>query len=281
MTAKGKNTGCGCGCALAVLVAFVGLPTAGYLIAERASPTHTRVVAHKTPPPSTPATPATPATPTTIAPPREIPTVRGALKPLSSTIYRAAAARPTYGKRPVVGPADDPFTVGFCAPSSERTRVKYDRTTGGAASTLKGKVVLVHLRIEAPGIVWTPQLQERMETSALAVGKLYQREADRYGVDLELTTIPWPMHTSVSIPSITPGARDLLSDEAARALEQSIRKGLLASEEETLDRAAKEYREQGYDQVAFIAYVPTSASTRSFALAHGARDPSAEMAIVF
>src|SRR5205823_1878295 len=94
-------------------------------------------------------------------------------------------------------------------------------------------------------------------------------------------TIPWPIATSIAIPPLTPGERDVLPDATARALEAAVKKGLFEAEQETLSSTEKHYKAQGYDHVAFLAYLPAASSSRSFANAHGLRDPTPGLAFVF
>ncbi len=177
---------------------------------------------------------------------------------------------------------DDPFVVGWCSPSNERAELSYTRRKGGAARWLRGKVVLVHLRIEAPGVVWTPDERRRMELAANAVTKLYEREAKRHGVrDLDLRTVAWPFKTSVAFPKLAPGAYDILPTATADALESAVRRGLRQAESRSLDGIAAGYRQQGYEHVAFIAYIPTMTSARSYASPRESADKSAELAFVF
>jgi hypothetical protein len=288
---KKPNTGCGCGCLSAVLLALVGLPALGWWIEGRVrSTTPSTHVAHQhTPEATTPSTPVPPSTSvpsTTVPPPTPPPGNTPSTWPppsttarTSSSAQRSSSATHTPSSRQVA-PIDDPFYVGYCAPSPERSRPKYSKLAG-AQTALKGRVVLVHLLVDAPGVRWTEVDRDRVNTTAFAVAKLYQREAQRYGVELDLTTVPWPITTSIAIPNLTPGERDVLSDATARALEDAVRKGLQQAEQETLAHVEREYKEQGYDHVAFIAYLPAVSSARSFANAHGNRDPTPGLAFVF
>lgn len=177
---------------------------------------------------------------------------------------------------------DDPFVVGWCSPSEGRNELGYTRRSGGAAQWLRGKVVLVHLRVEAPGVVWTPDERRRMELAANAVTKLYEREAKKYNVrDLDIRTVSWPFKTSVPFPRLAPGANDVLPTTTADALTAAVKKGLRQAEARTLDGIARGYKEQGYEHVAFIAYIPTMTSSRSFASPRESTDKSAELAFVF
>lgn len=294
---KKPNTGCGCGCLSAALIALVGLPALGWWIEGRVTstpsqhahaPTHTPVATTSTPvPPSTSTPPATSVPPT--PPPGNTPSTwpppsSATASALSAARTSSAAQRSSTGARSPssrqVAPIDDPFYVGYCAPSPERSRPRYAKLAG-SQTALKGRVVLVHLLVDAPGVRWSEADRDRVNTTAFAVAKLYQREAQRYGVDLDLTTVPWPITTSIAIPNLTPGERDILPDATAKALEDAVRKGLQQAEQETLAHVEKEYRDQGYDHVAFIAYLPAVSSARSFANAHGNRDPTPGLAFVF
>jgi hypothetical protein len=241
--AKKKKSGCGCGCA--TLVVFVVVPVVAFFV-------YAALVA----PPAAAATAPTTTTTTT-----------------ATTPPPWAAWRPN----------DDPFAVGWCAPnaSTERTRGRYERTVGGTAPWMRKNVVVVHLRVEAPGARWSDAERARLDLAAAAATRFYEREARRYNVtDLRIRTVTWPLLASVPIPDISPGARNVMSSSAALALETAVKAGLRSAEARTLDGIAEGYKKQGYDAVAFIAYVPTDTSARSYAEPHG-RDDNAEMAFVF
>jgi hypothetical protein len=179
------------------------------------------------------------------------------------------------------------YSQGQCRDvSTERDRGMYVALRKhGSASVLRGKVAMLHVRLGGGDAVWTNDLITKVDESAILAKRFYLDQAKRYGVnDLTVDLIPWPLtRAPVDIPPLQVNSSDMLDEPTMEKLHDNSRRAIETAFGSPLPSVVTSYKNAGYDNVAFLAYLPSSTLARDFAFS-SVRSPTSgdpELAVVF
>jgi len=165
-------------------------------------------------------------------------------------------------------PEPEAWVTGVCRDvSRERNKSSYDATRGnGSARRLRGKVVVLHIRLDARKATWTHEGEHRVEQAALLQQRFYTQNARRYRVDdLTLEVIPWALKTPADLPSLEPRPDGRLDERAAEQLRDGSKRAIETALGEHLEQTVARMHREGYDEVGMIVYLPVTTSAREFA----------------
>jgi hypothetical protein len=177
------------------------------------------------------------------------------------------------------------WTTGVCGDySKERDRsVYYATRDDGSAQRMRGKVAVVHLRMQSTSLKWTKNGEQNVNRAGLMSQRYITTQAKRYKVnDLTYDVIPWSIRATYDMPSLAMNANHRLSDEQMKYIRDSSRRAVEMSLGSNLERVADDFKKGGYDQVAFLIYFPVKTDARDFAYsAYRSNADEAEAAFLF
>jgi hypothetical protein len=136
----------------------------------------------------------------------------------------------------------------------------------GSARRLRGKVLMLYFRLQFPGMPLSFNEQIRLDQATIATELFYERQAELHGVqDLHLDSIPWKLHALKNLPQLDVEAGENLSKDSQNSIRNLARQAIEDALHLPLPQLIRNYRESGYDEVAFIVYLPMQTQARSFA----------------
>lgn len=166
----------------------------------------------------------------------------------------------------------------------ERTKTSYLTATvaRGAASALRGRVAIVHVKMSMTGATWTPQGSRSVTVTAGAVRDYLLREGRRFHVtDLAIDAIEWPLATRFTMPQVRVDARGRVRADDGENLRKTTRAAIEATIGQPLQVMADGMRRGGYANVAFVVHFPHGPrGIRDFAVPVGSPGRAVELAYV-
>lgn len=177
-------------------------------------------------------------------------------------------AEPTPPGTTVTTPEPDLWKQGACQEfSTERDKGAYQAArNSGSARKLRGRVVVLHLRLDAPGVAWSKPTELKVEQAALGAQRFWLEQAGRFHVsDLSVDMVPWTLRATAHLPPVVPDRSQKLDNETQQRVRTETRKAAEAALGETLESVVKRYRKDGYDEVGFVVYYPLATTARPFA----------------
>jgi len=195
------------------------------------------------------------------------------------------AVAPIAGKPDATAQAT--WTVGTCGDfSKERDRTAYFATRNeGSARVLRGRVAMLHIRLNSPTLRWTKLGEQNVNRAALMSQEFVLTHAKRYAVTgLTFDVIPWSLRSTYQLPDLGTNANHLLDDQTMRLVRDGAREAVEAALSTRLESVVASVKASGYDEVGFVIHLPTKTDARDFAFSafHGeAKDKTAEMAFIF
>jgi hypothetical protein len=166
----------------------------------------------------------------------------------------------------------------------ERTRPSYLTAMRGhgAAGALRGRVAIVHVKMSAAGVTWTPTSERSVTLVAAASRDWLIDQARRWRVDdLAIDSIEWPLATRFAMPPIRLDARGRVVGSDGENLRHTTRAAMEAALGRPLDGVVEELRRRGYANVAFVVHYPGGRpGVRDFAVPVGSPGAAAELAYV-
>jgi hypothetical protein len=151
--------------------------------------------------------------------------------------------------------------------NDERDRATfYAYRNSGSARRLRGKIALLHIRLDTADRTLSKTSITRVESAAIAAKEFYMRQARAHGIaPLDIDLVPWKLDTPVNLPAlrldrlnaVDPATRDRVRAAARLAIETALNS--------TLEAIVARYRKDGYDEVGFFVYLPVVTPARAFA----------------
>ena len=199
------------------------------------------------------------------------------------------------GNLPAVAPiggkpdatAQSVWTAGVCGDfSKERDRTAYFATRNeGSARVLRGRVAMIHIRVNSPTLRWTKGGEVNVNRAALMSQEFVLTHAKRYSVaGLTFDVIPWSLKTTYQLPDLGTNTNHKLDDQTMRFVRDGAREAVEAALSARMESVVASVKAGGYDEVGFVIHFPTKTDARDFAFSafHGEpKDKSAEMAFIF
>lgn len=243
-------------------------PTARPVATATSTPSPTTTTRRPTSPSATARTTSTPPTTTTTPIATLEPPTRPVEPPTSPvTPLVTPPSEPTV-KPPAVGPpAVDLWSTGTCEVlTTERDLSAYRAARGrGSARRLRGKVVILNLRLKTPGASWSRAAELKVEQAVLATHRFYLAEAERHGVrDLTLEMPSWSLDVTVDLPYLRMNTANMLDDDTMKRVRLASIAAIERGLGEKITRTLSKYRAQGYAEVGFLVHLPTSTNARPF-----------------
>jgi len=166
----------------------------------------------------------------------------------------------------------------------DRTRSAYltAMRQRGAASTLRGKVALVHFKVSMPGVAWTPEASRAVTLTAATSREYLLEQAKRWRVtDLAIDAIEWPITTEIAIPPIRLDRNGKPSATDGDDLRKKTRVAIESALGRSMQTVISDIEARGYDNTGFLVSFPTGPrGVRDFAAPTGARGNAAELAYI-
>jgi hypothetical protein len=168
--------------------------------------------------------------------------------------------------------------------SNERNRTTYFANRGaGSAKKLRGRVLVLHLRVIGRQLTWTRTTATEVDEAAIVSQLFIRGQAKKRGLsDVSYDVATWTLNTSFALPALEVQSDDTFTDASYDELVREVRAALEATFGKSMESTVAELKGRGYDEVGFLVYLPWKTRARAFAEpAHRGGRNSAEMAFLF
>lgn len=170
--------------------------------------------------------------------------------------------------------AEKAWTMGACSDAQKLTsdaelRDAYETSFRGrgSAKRMRGNVAVVNVLLSSSSLPWTMRRSRDAHRAALLTARYFESESKKAGVaDLRFQPLAWTIATDLTLPDLPVDAQKRVADGAAIRLLRTALRSLERAFGRTLASVVQSLRADGYDNVAFVFFVPKAVNARDFAI---------------
>jgi hypothetical protein len=170
--------------------------------------------------------------------------------------------------------AENAWKMGSCSDApqlvsaAERRDVYETSFRGrGSAKRMRGNVAVVNVLLSSSTLPWTLRRSRDAHRAALLTARYFERESKKAGVgDLRFQPLAWTIATDLTLPDLPVDPQKRIADGAWIGLLRSTLRSLERALGRTLSSVVQSLRTDGYDNVAFVFFVPKAVRARDFAI---------------
>jgi hypothetical protein len=193
---------------------------------------------------------------------------------------------PTDPSRPPVPSRDQASWGGSCIEfDQERDRGVYNAYRGtGSARRLSGKVAILHFRLRLPDASFGKQSEINVDAASIAAKDFYLQQIERHRqTKPDIDLVSWPLSTPAHVPAILTSGQSRVDAATQKRIREAARRAIETALDSTLEALVRRYRNQGYDEVGLIVYLPVDTQARAFAwfAASGSSQDFADAGYIF